>query len=209
MSQEEAQNEKMIEFVRQKFGEDYAENPDMVRALYAKHHTAKTIVECIEGAQAELKVLVIKAWKPTTVKLCSKCGSKKCKETCGEEDYIDKYSYSFQAGDRSGIIAVRFPPWYDGDASKVVEEKVYVVKGKIGKYKEKYDITVEEFKEVVEDKSEKAVEIAKSALDVRKGSMNKLKFEDFMKQEGFGEYLQIVKDKLNLVEVGDLIKIGN
>jgi len=105
---------------------------------------ANSIDECKAGGRAELILYIVKVYAPKPVRVCSKCWSKKCKDWCGKEDYVNKMNYFFIAGDRkNGLINVRIPPWFDGDGSIVKEEYPYKISGKIGEYEGKLDLIAE------------------------------------------------------------------
>lgn len=150
MEETNDQIKKMTQWVRERYGGGYAENLDLVKQIYAKNNIAKTISDCAEGGKAELELLIAKAYKPYTVKVCSKCWCKICKEQCREEDYIDRTVYSFLAGDdKKGLITIRTPPWFEGDGSQIKEDTIHKVIGKVGReYHGRYDLTVKNIQEV-------------------------------------------------------------
>ena len=149
MTENDNQDTKITEWVRERFGGNYSENRDLARMIYAEKCVAKYITECIPGGSAELVLFIVKAYQPIPVKICLDCSSKQCREYCGKENYADRKNYFFKAGDKKkGLINLRIPPWYDGDGSQVREEHAYRVRGKIQEYNGQLDLIAREIEEV-------------------------------------------------------------
>ena len=201
------QDSKILDWAREnpKFRK-YENNIDLLRQLYAKHHTPKTVVEVIEGQNAELTLLIVKEFKRRNpIMLCSGCGKKSCDvDKCGKEDYKEKQSYNFMAGDRTGQIMVSVPPWFEGDGELVAEEE-YKVTGSIKMFQDKPQINIESAELIAEDLSG-AIQAAEEAMDLYKGEVKQERFMQMMK--GYEGQIEQVMKKLNLVEDGDMIKRG-
>lgn len=117
----------------------YMSNMVLLRRMYVKHHMAERVKDVIVDGGARLTLAITKENRRRPTKLCSECKAKKCKESCGAEDYIDMQGRSyvgtdvFYQGDdvSEANIFINVPPFHQDRFEHLESDAIYVIEGLI------------------------------------------------------------------------------
>lgn len=124
----------------------YLSNIPLITAFYFKNHKATRVAKCVNGAGAELQLIIVKMFDDRNMKLCTGCKRKTCQESCGKEDYDDMVAKKFMGCDRNyegedpdeANIAVSIAPWdthkFEDILSDLEEDAAIDVSGTIRTY---------------------------------------------------------------------------
>ena len=116
---------------------------DSLEVFYVKHNMPLTVQDCVVGQKAKLTLMIAKEYPRRPMQLCEKCFKTKCDEdSCGAEDYSERYPRSYIGADRTGKIGISVAPFKD-KVEHLDEDEIYEIEGSITQFKDRVDINVD------------------------------------------------------------------
>lgn len=203
--------EQVLAWARQKWGDTpYTRNYELMLLAWKKEFGDQPIkvADIEDGEIWTIEVLVVAREEDRDIKYMAKPDSwKKCED--GEAGCVEASWRFYIAGDDTGVVHLKLPPWSDIDFEVGA---VYRVKGKAQVWVKKNGDKVVEF--IVSDATlienprlKKAIEMAQEFMELKDWSVDEKEFVEMMKEAGFEDYIDRVKVELGLIKKeGKLVK---
>lgn len=198
----------------------FLKNKPLLRQMYLKHHKVESVLECVEGCNAKLTLMIVSQNKRKPIKVCDKCNKKNC--DCGADDYVEKQGRSYTGvdanyegeDDKESVILVEITP-FDEDVDDLTENEVYEIEGKFSIWppgdseKGKKQIRVEKVSKVdlpePDDTQEilDAKDVAKHLLELGDGEVKIQKWNNLMRD--YKPHIPLVMKDMDLIEKDGVI----
>lgn len=191
-------DEEILRWAKEKYPK-YADNIKLMRILYEKEHgrgvkvsgsryfKKTTVSELKEGDYVELEGLVVEYLRAYSHIGCKKCFRKQC--SCGEEK-VRIVRNSFLFGDSTGIVRIIMPMKVDDGIREFEGLEEVVVRGRVSKFKDEFEIQVREYEILSSKKDEDNESNERSVTNIVRDIKDKFKTVGDMERKSFERYIQ-------------------